>query len=205
MTALLRPADALGHEPNGAALEHEPGDDVRSAEIEARAAGKASVGHDERPVHAGRAGAEDEDDARQGGDEMSMADEGERANAALAFAFTVPGPPVPYQRAGRLGRRSYTPKRTADYREAIQYAVLGCIPRGWPVDARYSVTAEAHFATARRTDLDNVAKALCDAGNGAIWRDDSQVDRLEISRHLDRERPRLVVGVAVIGTGESHG
>ena len=33
-----------------------------------------------------------------------------------------------------------------------------------------------------RPDLDNLAKAVLDAGNGVIWRDDSQVTTLEASK-----------------------
>ena len=36
-----------------------------------------------------------------------------------------------------------------------------------------------------RPDLDNLAKAVLDSGNGVIWRDDSLVTTLEISKRWD--------------------
>lgn len=50
-----------------------------------------------------------------------------------------------------------------------------------------------------RLDTDNLVKHVMDAGNGVLWRDDSQVVRLAGLRFLDRERPRtlLLVGEAV--------
>ncbi len=43
-----------------------------------------------------------------------------------------------------------------------------------------------HLKSKGRSDLDNYAKAMLDAMTGAgIWDDDSQVDKLEISRRTD--------------------
>lgn len=114
---------------------------------------------------------------------------------ASEWAFTVPGQPLPYQRAVFHGKRTLTPKRTREYRRSLVLCAAATKPSEWPLDARYAVTIDAVFSDKRHRDLDNVAKQVCDAANHVVWNDDSQVDELHVRRHLDRERPRLVVTV----------
>jgi hypothetical protein len=46
---------------------------------------------------------------------------------------------------------------------------------------------------------DNCAKSICDALNGIVYLDDSQIVELVIRRHVDRERPRAEVTVERAG------
>lgn len=55
-------------------------------------------------------------------------------------------------------------------------------------DNRLSVHIQAYPPDKRKRDLDNVLKALLDAlQHAGIYTDDSQIDRLSISRHLPLE------------------
>lgn len=75
----------------------------------------------------------------------------------------------------------------------VRAALARARPRGWPLGgARYSVRIWVHEADRRSRDLDNIVKPLLDAANGVLWRDDRQVDHLEVVRcPPDRERPRI--------------
>ena len=46
----------------------------------------------------------------------------------------------------------------------------------------------------RKPDLDNVMKAVLDACNGVVWRDDKEVTKAQIYRYYS-DRPKLVVKV----------
>jgi Holliday junction resolvase RusA-like endonuclease len=46
---------------------------------------------------------------------------------------------------------------------------------------------------------DNCAKSICDALNGIVYLDDSQIVELIIRRYVDRERPRAEVTVERAG------
>ena len=47
----------------------------------------------------------------------------------------------------------------------------------------------------RKPDLDNVMKAVLDACNGVVWRDDKEVTKAQICRYYS-DMPRLVVRVS---------
>jgi len=117
----------------------------------------------------------------------------------LTFAFTVPGPPQPKERARRgANGRWYTPERTKRYEAAVRELMTIHAPRGWPADATYVLEVVGYFPDARARDGDNLAKSVSDAGNKCLWRDDSQVVRMIVEKRLDRENPRTEVIVRVL-------
>jgi Holliday junction resolvase RusA-like endonuclease len=111
----------------------------------------------------------------------------------------------------------YTQKETAQYERAIKTAAFcaglgvdrGILPSGyalslsdpkpaWPKDARYRMTVRAHFANARRRDIDNVLKAIADALNTIAYEDDSQIDEMHITRSVDAAMPRTEITIEVL-------
>lgn len=72
----------------------------------------------------------------------------------------------------------------------------GAVPLPGPV------RVELRFwrANARPCDIDNLAKLVLDALNGACWPDDSQVVSLEAHKGVDRENPRTEVVVSAVPT-----
>lgn len=115
--------------------------------------------------------------------------------------FTIPGAPVGKgrPRIGRVGAhaRMFTPAKTVSYeatvalaaqqamqgRELLQGALsvhllIGCpIPASWSQKKQAQAKAgELHPTT--KPDIDNVEKAIFDAMNGVVWRDDVQVVRV---------------------------
>lgn len=99
----------------------------------------------------------------------------------MIVALTLDGDPVTWKRARSQGARRWTDPQDRRYRDAIRYALLAARPRGWPLDARYSVTL---VVSVRRDvgDVDNFAKSWLDAGKGVLWADDASVVELYVRR-----------------------
>jgi Holliday junction resolvase RusA-like endonuclease len=120
----------------------------------------------------------------------------------MKFVVTIPGPPQPKERARmgtRRGRRVwYTPERTVAYEDAVRENVQIAVPPSWPTNAVYAVELAAYFPDKRARDIDNVCKSCLDACNKVLWRDDSQVHRVVLERHIDRTNPRTVLTFAVV-------
>ena len=111
----------------------------------------------------------------------------------MILACTLDGDPVTWKRARSQGARRWTDPQDRRYRDAIRYAMLAARPKGWPLDARYSVTL---VVSVRRDvgDCDNFAKSWLDAGKGVLWADDASVVELYVRRvRADRGSACLLV------------
>lgn len=137
------------------------------------------------------------------------------------ISFIVPGPPVAKGRArsfvlnGHV--RHHTPEKTVRYESTVALMASAAM-RGRPlIDGPMRVTLhvamqipaswsnrktqQARDGTIRptgRPDLDNVAKAICDACNGVVWRDDSAVVELVVGKRY-ADAPQVAVTVEKIG------
>ena len=111
--------------------------------------------------------------------------------------LTVPGPPVPKQRARMgAGGRFYTPQQTRMYEAFVRNIARASKPFTWPRDAQYRVELDIYFPDRRRRDADNVCKAFLDSCNTVLWDDDTQVIELVARKHVDKARPRIDVVVS---------
>lgn len=129
--------------------------------------------------------------------------------------FIVPGKPVGKGRP-RFGRgRAYTPKTTVEYEKLIadcarqvfgsqeptempcrmQIDAFFPIPKSWPKYKREAVEKGCGGYRPGKPDIDNVAKAVLDALNGIIYKDDSQVWELGVSKRYGN--PALLVTIIV--------
>jgi Holliday junction resolvase RusA-like endonuclease len=119
------------------------------------------------------------------------------AEVPVILDVLIPGPPVPKARPRFVNGRTYTPKRTRDYEAHVAAcARAACFRDRWRcVDGELHVELHVTFPDRRRRDLDNAAKAVLDALNGIVWRDDSQIARLLVERAYDPAAPgvRLTV------------
>jgi Holliday junction resolvase RusA-like endonuclease len=112
----------------------------------------------------------------------------------LLAAFVVPGQPVPKARARVVGRHAYTPKKTREAEERIAGHYKVRYPHAQPTTARLRVVLR-FFLKGSRADADNLTKLFLDAGNGRIWRDDAQIDQLDVSVVRSDPEPRTSVEV----------
>ena len=145
----------------------------------------------------------------------------------MKIEFTIPGEPVAKGRARAFVRNGhvahYTPEKTARYedrvmmcaREAMGFSLVqdGDPPIEGPLELRVtairSIPASLSGKKQRaaelgeimpttKPDLDNVVKAIKDACNKIIWRDDSQVVDLIAKKRYGRI-PRVEIEVRRAG------
>lgn len=98
------------------------------------------------------------------------------------FAGLIAGEVVPYV---RIGRERWTPRATRYLgardvlRAEIALSVRGQVgPRAGPL------AVSLHFHRWRQIgDIDNLAKAFLDAGNGILWPDDRVIAELHVYRY----------------------
>lgn len=102
-------------------------------------------------------------------------------------------------RRGKFVRRSA--RRYLEWREYAAWTLslawhqaLGSGAR--PLEGPIEVEATICHRPGRRADIDNLGKAVLDAGNGILWRDDRQVVRLVLQlREVERGQERLELSV----------
>lgn len=115
----------------------------------------------------------------------------------MRLTLCHPGDPVPKGRPRIFRGHGVTPKRTRDAEKSLrEFAAWrmrgeGLDPFAGPLRVRLSFSR----ATARRCDLDNLAKLVLDALNGIAFVDDSQIVELVATKDVDRTHPRTVVEV----------
>lgn len=115
--------------------------------------------------------------------------------------ITLPGAPHAKQRPrsgarrGWSGSRVYKPDAPQEASIAWQ---LRSQWRGAPLEGPVALYVRFWVPDARTRDVDNMLKALMDAGNQAgLWGDDRQVKALAVLVDVDRERPRTELAVGV--------
>lgn len=100
----------------------------------------------------------------------------------IYVSFFVAGRPIPKARP-RTTRKghTYTPKTTVAWEKQITDAAKDAMVAKELLLEK--VTVELYFAGARvNSDIDNLAKAVLDACNEVVFKDDQQVDHLHIHR-----------------------
>lgn len=125
----------------------------------------------------------------------------------MRIRFTVPGLPVPLQRAraarmpnGRI--RMYTPEESVKYQEKVRRtAVLA----GCPLFAKgCRLELVIYFPDRRVRDADNVLKGYGDSlqankrlnRRAIAWKNDHDIGHLSVERCIDPERPRVEVTIS---------
>ena len=130
-----------------------------------------------------------------------------------AISFSVDGKTVPWARAGRRGGFSYTPTHVRRYQDWVKVcasqAMQGrtllegplClsawfvlpVSSSWPAWKQDAALQGLVMPTAR-PDLDNMVKAIEDACNLVVWKDDAQIVEMQTNKAFG-EKPRVDVHV----------
>lgn len=137
----------------------------------------------------------------------------------MAIAFTIPGEPIPQprHRAVSIGgkARLYLPTKhpVQPYKEAVALMARQAHP-GEPLEGALScrlvfilprpkgrtrkTRPNPRYYSTARPDVDNLAKAVLDALNGLLFRDDSQIATLMIVKQVANsdEQPSTEVWLA---------
>ena len=115
------------------------------------------------------------------------------------ISFVVNAEPLPQPRPRFGFGRAYQPKKIVEYKAQIsQAAKIAMSGRELMTGAvQLSIKLYRKFVvTSRRFgDFDNLAKAICDALNGIVYKDDSQIISCHVEKHTDKENPRVEVTV----------
>lgn len=146
----------------------------------------------------------------------------------IHYEFTVSGRP---RGKGRprftKNGHAYTDSKTRDYEAIVRkvfrkkYGMDAVIPEGYAIlvriDANYKVPDSdsradkaakltGRIPVAIKPDADNIAKAIMDALNGEVWRDDAEVSSLFVVKRYSIKGNHVVVNVWGINAeaGESH-
>lgn len=136
----------------------------------------------------------------------------------MTIKFTVPGAPVGKGRP-RFTRsgHAYTPEKTAAYEERVRLywkvqsgnGFAGGVPLAASITAFFplpkSLSAKKAAALdgtphTKKSDADNVAKAVLDALNGFAYQDDSQIAFLSVRKYQTAGTPRVEVTIEEAGT-----
>lgn len=139
----------------------------------------------------------------------------------MRVEFTVPGKPVAKGRPkfARMGTfvRAYTPEKTVNYETLVKVAAAEAMGDREPIEGPVSIIiaiyvpipvsesrkrselmASGQILPTKKPDADNVLKAVKDAVNGVVWRDDSQVVDVVLSKRYSLS-PRVCVTVEPSG------
>jgi len=134
--------------------------------------------------------------------------------------FTVYGEPVPKARARvffnkHVGRvMAYTPKKTMSWENLVASTASQYCPKSGVITGPVKVTLRIYrnipksFSKTKtemadsgellpitKPDIDNILKSVCDALNGVIWHDDSQVVELGDCIKRYSKTPRIEVEI----------
>jgi len=140
---------------------------------------------------------------------------------AEAIDILIPGNPVPkgraraFLRGNRIGH--HTPEKTRVWEGVARMAASEAMGRRSPLDGPVVLSVVATFVAppswpkwrqellgqdgvghTTRPDLDNLVKAVKDACNGIVWRDDCQVVRIEADK-VYGSTPAMTVRVSPDG------
>lgn len=125
--------------------------------------------------------------------------QGESMETGRLWTFTIPGPPVTWERVTPMGKHATRTRKTRQHEQAVHALATAHGVRAGRGPVR--LTVEAFFPDRRRRDLDNIGKAILDGLRGAPVLDDdcwAMVPEVILRGELDAANPRTVVTVEVL-------
>ena len=112
---------------------------------------------------------------------------------ATIVTLEVPWQTPPKHRHRTNEGRAYNPD--ADAEQATGTALMTQWKRP-PMEGPFALTVVAYRKTRQKVDIDNLCKHVMDAGNGVLWKDDSQCAALLGFKLIDPTNPRTVIAVS---------
>ena len=97
------------------------------------------------------------------------------------------GRPRSWARTTSFNGKRLTPKALRQYKNAVTVAMRKAVAgrKDWPSESttqRFSIWVVFFLPDRRRCDLDNLVKAVMDAGNKCLWHDDAQIDQIRCEK-----------------------
>ena len=84
--------------------------------------------------------------------------------------------------------KMYMTKEGKDLKEQYKWEMMAQY-RGKPNITEVEI--KLYFGDKRKRDIDNFNKLILDAGTGILWKDDSEITKLTITKHYDKNNPRI--------------
>jgi len=97
-----------------------------------------------------------------------------------------------YTCAGKFPRM-YMTQRGKDLKEHYQWELKSQRPKLLVGDLK--VKLDLFFKDKKKRDVDNFNKLILDAGSGILYADDSQIQRLTVTKNYDKNNPRIVISI----------
>lgn len=119
------------------------------------------------------------------------------------FELEIPGEPKSKARPRIGAGGAFTPKSTKAHETLLRAHFMGLVPS--PLRESLSVEAIFYRSNRQRVDLDNMLKALLDAGNKLLWEDDSQIVQVSARLEYDPARPRTFIKVCAETSSMARG
>ena len=113
----------------------------------------------------------------------------------VLFKAMLEGEPLPWPRArtGQQGQH-YLPRAFSAHRDALAWKMReALIEDGSIFTGDVGLLLGFFRSTRRRVDIDNLLKAVMDAGNGTTWADDSQIVHIVANIRVEPAAPRTEI------------
>lgn len=129
-------------------------------------------------------------------------------NNRKRLTITLKGDPVPFARAGRNGKITYTPKKQKDFMDALGYAAKASMGAQKLFSCPLTINYTAYFQRAKSNkdifmtktpDIDNMVKIALDSLNKIVFEDDRLVVDLKASKKYTDTNPRIEITISKLG------
>ena len=108
----------------------------------------------------------------------------------LIVSFDIPGRPLPKERPRVVPRKgkmvAYTPKKTRAYEQSVAQVASIAMRGNEPYTGLVVVRCDFYRAR-RNADPDNLFKAVADAMQGIVYKNDNQVVEMHAVWHRDKD------------------
>jgi Holliday junction resolvase RusA-like endonuclease len=118
--------------------------------------------------------------------------------APFTVEFTFEGEPITKSNNTKCYRgRMVTAKKPAQYESDLSWyaKVVMSSKRLEPTKKLVRLTIHYYHQSVKKKDQPNLPKTTADALNRIVYEDDSQIHETHLYRHLDRQKPRVVIKV----------
>ena len=111
------------------------------------------------------------------------------------YRFTVMGEAVPKQSFRYRAGRPYQSARVRYWEDLVGWTAKEAMQGAAPLEGHLELNLVFFRKTRRRADWDNLCKAICDALNGIVWHDDSQIQQATVVIRRVENEPKVEVTV----------
>ena len=110
-----------------------------------------------------------------------------------SVSFFVDGNPVPKQSYRAVHGGGYTDPRVKAWASLVSdHAMLAMAGKDM-LTGLITIELQFFLPDKRRKDWDNLSKGVCDALNGIVYKDDSQIERATIEKAYSKDEPGVYV------------